>query len=50
MGEIFEKTIDNLRAYIGEIAEALGAIVKGDLTQNAQREYTGDFKEIKESL
>lgn len=50
LGEIFEKTISNLRAYIGEIADVLGAIAKGDLTQNTQREYTGDFKEIKESL
>ncbi len=50
LGEIFEKTVGNLRTYIGEIAEVLGAIAKGDLTQNTQREYTGDFKAIKESL
>ncbi|MCI9003689.1 MAG: methyl-accepting chemotaxis protein [Lachnospiraceae bacterium] len=50
LGEIFEKTVGNLRTYIGEIAEILGAIAKGDLTQNTQREYTGDFKAIKESL
>ena len=46
LGEIFEKTVGNLRTYIGEIAEVLGAIAKGDLTQNTQREYTGDFKAI----
>lgn len=50
LGEIFEKTIGNLRAYIGEIDEVLGAIAKGDLTQNTQQDYTGDFKAIKESL
>lgn len=50
LGEIFEETIGNLRAYIGEIAEVLGAIAKGNLTQNTRREYIGDFKEIKESL
>ncbi len=50
LGEIFEKTIGNLRIYIGEIAEVLGAIAKGDLTRNTRREYTGDFKAIKESL
>ena len=50
LGEIFERTIGNLRAYIGEIDEVLGAIAKGDLTQNTQQDYTGDFKAIKESL
>ena len=50
LGEIFEKTIGNLRAYIGEISYILGAIAKGDLTQNTQRDYTGDFQAIKESL
>lgn len=50
LAEIFEETISNLRAYIGEIAEILGAIAKGDLTQNTRREYTGDFQAIKESL
>lgn len=50
LGEIFEETIGNLRAYIGEISDVLGAIAKGDLTQNTQRDYTGDFQAIKKSL
>lgn len=50
LGEIFEKTIGNLCAYIGEISDVLGAIAKGDLTQNVRRDYTGDFQTIKKSL
>lgn len=50
LGEIFEKTIENLCAYIGEISDVLGAIAKGDLTQNVRRDYTGDFQTIKKSL
>lgn len=50
LGEIFEGTIGSLRAYIGEISEVLGAIAKGDLTQETQQNYTGDFLAIKKSL
>lgn len=50
LGETFENTINNLRAYIGEISGVLGAIAKGDLTQNTQGDYTGDFQAIKQSL
>lgn len=50
LGEIFEKTVHNLRSYIGEISSILGAIAKGDLTQDTQQEYTGDFETIKKSL
>lgn len=50
LGEIFEGTISSLRAYIGEISEVLGAIAKGDLTQETQQNYTGDFLAIKKSL
>ena len=50
LGEIFEETIGSLRAYIGEISEVLGAIAKGDLTQETQQNYTGDFLAIKKSL
>lgn len=50
LGEIFEGTIGSLRAYIGEISELLGAIAKGDLTQETQQNYTGDFLAIKKSL
>lgn len=50
LAEIFENTVTNLRAYIGEISDVLGAIAKGDLTKNTQRDYTGDFQAIKESL
>ena len=50
LGEIFENTVSNLRAYIGEISAVLGSIAKGDLTQSTKRDYTGDFQAIKESL
>ena len=50
LGEIFENTISNLRAYIGEIADVLGAIARGDLTQDVHQDYTGDFLTIKNSL
>lgn len=50
LGEIFENTIGNLRAYIGEISDVLGAIAKGDLTQDTQQNYTGDFRTIRKSL
>ncbi len=50
LGEIFEGTVTSLRAYIGEISDILGAIAKGDLTREAQQDYTGDFLAIKKSL
>lgn len=50
LGELFEDTIGSLRAYIGEISDVLGAIAKGDLTQETQQNYTGDFLAIKKSL
>lgn len=50
LGEIFEETIGSLRAYIGEISEVLGAIAKGDLTQETRQNYAGDFLAIKKSL
>lgn len=50
LGEIFEETIGSQRAYIGEISEVLGAIAKGDLTQETRQNYAGDFLAIKKSL
>lgn len=50
LGEIFEETIGSLRAYIGEISDILGAIAAGDLTREAQQNYSGDFLTIKKSL
>lgn len=50
LGESFEGTIDRLRTYIGEIADVLGAVAKGDLTREATHDYRGDFQSIKESL
>lgn len=50
LGEIFEDTIGNLRAYIGEIADVLGSIANGDLAKEVRQEYTGDFLSIKNSL
>lgn len=50
LGEIFEGTVGSLRAYIGEISDILGSIAQGDLTQETQQNYTGDFLAIKKSL
>lgn len=50
LAQIFEKTIERLRAYIGEISDVLGAIAEGDLTRDAAQNYTGDFQAIKKSL
>ncbi len=50
LGEIFENTVRNLRSYIGEISDVLGAIAKGDLTRDTHQDYTGDFLAIKKSL
>lgn len=50
LGGVFENTISSLRAYIGEIADILGSIAKGDLTQEAHHAYAGDFLSIKNSL
>ena len=47
---IFERTIQRLRSYIGEIASILDAIASGDLTASARQEYVGDFMSIKVSL
>ena len=47
---IFERTIQRLRSYIGEIASILDAIASGDLTASARQEYVGDFMSIKDSL
>nr|WP_325232942.1 methyl-accepting chemotaxis protein [uncultured Oscillibacter sp.] len=47
---IFERTIQRLRSYIGEIASILDSIAAGDLTTSARQEYVGDFMSIKVSL
>lgn len=50
LAQIFEGTVENLRTYIGEISDVLGAIAQGDLTVDARQNYTGDFERIKKSL
>ncbi len=50
LGHIFEETIHRLRTYIGEISGVLGSIANGDLTQNANQQYVGDFVSIKHSM
>ena len=47
---IFERTIQRLRSYIGEISSILDSIAAGDLTVSARQEYVGDFMSIKVSL
>ena len=50
LGQAFKDIIFRLRAYIGEIADVLGAIASGDLTLNTKEEYVGDFVSIENSL
>ena len=44
------KTVETLRLYISDIREVLGALADGDLTARSSVQYTGDFREIGESL
>lgn len=50
LSHAFGAIIFRLRAYIGEIAQVLGAMAKGDLTVGTRQEYIGDFVSIKNSL
>jgi len=43
-------TVSSLQIYVGEISSVLSAISKGDLTVETQREYYGDFSQIKSAL
>ena len=45
-----EGTVGSLQTYIGEISEVLSSISQGDLTVKTEREYFGDFSEIKDAL
>ena len=42
--------IENLRTYIGNISDVLGAIAEGDMTVDVAIDYAGDFAPIKASL
>ncbi len=46
----FEKMISTTKSYISEIKQVLGCISEGDLTNEIQREYLGDYSEIKNSI
>ena len=50
LGQIFEETIRRLRTYIGEISSVLNSIANGDLTNDVQQHYVGDFVSIKRSM
>lgn len=50
LAHMFERTIQLLQSYIGEISFILNAIASGDLTASTQQEYVGDFMSIKTSL
>lgn len=50
LAETFGATIQRLKAYIGEISQALSAISEGDLTVQTTQDYVGDFSSIKQSL
>lgn len=46
----FDKTIERLRKYIGEITNMLESIAEGDLTAQITQEYIGDFAAIQTAL
>jgi len=50
MSESVNKMIGTFNDYIHEIAEMLNAISNGDLTKTIQREYVGEFDEIKQPI
>lgn len=50
LAEIFEKTIERLKGYIGEISSVLESIAEGNLTKETTQDYVGDFVSIKNSL
>lgn len=50
LAEIFMRTSDTLSSYINEISYILNAISKGNLNVKVEKEYIGDFQEIKQSL
>lgn len=43
-------TIFNIRQYVEDISFVLGGISNGDISMEIEREYIGDFEEIKKSL
>lgn len=45
-----QNTVISLQIYIGEITDILDAVSHGDLTAGTQREYLGDFIEIRKVL
>ncbi|MEA4988354.1 MAG: methyl-accepting chemotaxis protein [Anaerovorax sp.] len=50
LAEIFTNTSKTISDYINEISYILNAISMGNLNVNVEREYIGDFQEIKQSL
>lgn len=50
LSDIFGNTIATLSGYVTEISRLLDAISAGDLTGTVNRDYTGDFGPIKNSL
>lgn len=44
------KTVRTMQAYIGNIAEMLGKMAKGDLSGSIDMDYIGDFAHIKASM
>lgn len=50
LAQSFDKTIERLRNYIGEITSVLESIAEGDLTAQITQEYVGDFAAIRTSL
>lgn len=50
LAQSFDKTIERLRNYIGEITSMLESIAEGDLTAQINQEYVGDFAAIRTAL
>lgn len=53
LAEAFRLTIDrlvNYQGYIDEVSNSLDEIAHGNLTVELQREYTGQFRQVKENM
>ncbi len=50
LAQVFQKTEDVLRNYVGEISSVLRHLAKGDLRVTIENDYVGDFAPIKEAL
>ena len=48
--DALDKTVVNMRSYIGDIRTVLSSVADGNLTVESETDYQGDFTSIKDSL